>query len=192
MASTPRRWPSLRMLRPSSPASSARARAASITVARSRVRRRRGGTVLLLEDDDGGPWVPEPRSDGASGPSSGTAVDNTYTVVLRWCTYSVSNRLTSIGDPMEAVVRRAYGSHEVIRVEAVPRPTPGPGQVLIEVRAAAISPLDWHFMRGEPRAMRLQTGLRAPKDPRMGQDLAGVVVELGEGVTRWKVGDEVL
>lgn len=93
---------------------------------------------------------------------------------------------------MEAVVRRAYGSPEVIRVEEVPRPTPGPGQVLVEVRAAAINPLDWHFMRGEPRAMRLQTGLRAPKDPRMGQDLAGVVVELGEGVTRWKVGDEVL
>src|SRR5690606_38190310 len=69
---------------------------------------------------------------------------------------------------------------------------PGPGEVLVEVRAAGINPLDWHFMRGEPRPMRLQSGLRSPKDPRTGQDLAGVVVEVGEGVTRWAVGDEVL
>jgi len=93
---------------------------------------------------------------------------------------------------MKAVVRHSYGSPEVIHVADVPRSAPGPGEVLVEVRAAGINPLDWHFMRGEPRPMRLQSGLRAPKDPRMGQDLAGVVVEVGEGVTRWAVGDEVL
>ncbi len=92
---------------------------------------------------------------------------------------------------MKAAVHHTYGSPEAIRIEERPRPEPGPGEVLVRVRAAAVNPLDWHFLRGEPRIMRLQSGLVRPKELRMGQDVAGVVEAAGEGVTRFGVGDEV-
>ncbi|NLF03678.1 MAG: NAD(P)-dependent alcohol dehydrogenase [Actinomycetales bacterium] len=93
---------------------------------------------------------------------------------------------------MKAAVRHTYGPPSVIRIEDRPRPEPGEGEVLIRVAAAAANPLDWHFLRGAPRVMRLQSGLRRPKEVRLGQDVAGVIEAVGPGVTRWAVGDEVL
>jgi NADPH:quinone reductase-like Zn-dependent oxidoreductase len=63
--------------------------------------------------------------------------------------------------------------------------------VLVRVHAAALNPLDWHSVRGEPYVMRLDAGLGAPKDPRVGVDFAGVVDEVGPGVTRFRAGDAV-
>jgi len=92
---------------------------------------------------------------------------------------------------MKAAVRHTYGSPDVIRIEERPRREPGPDGVLVRVRAAALNPLDWHEMRGEPRVMRLRSGLRTPNEARLGVDVAGVVESVGEAVTRFAVGDEV-
>ena len=93
---------------------------------------------------------------------------------------------------MKAIRYHRYGGPEVLEVEDVDPPTIGDDDVLVRVRAAAVNPYDWHMMRGEPRLMRLRFGLRAPRDPRMGIDVAGVVEAVGADVTRFDVGDEVL
>lgn len=93
--------------------------------------------------------------------------------------------------PMMAVVHCDYGGPEVLRIARVPRPSPGAGEVLVQVRAASVNPLDWHYMRGVPRVMRLASGLRKPADIRVGVDFAGVVAATGSGVTRVAVGDAV-
>lgn len=98
---------------------------------------------------------------------------------------------TKSGEKMLAVVYHEYGGPEVLRLESTDRLLPTEMQVLIRVRAAAANALDWHVMRGSPYLMRLDAGLRAPHDPRMGVDVAGVVVAVGSKVTRFKPGDEV-
>ena len=95
------------------------------------------------------------------------------------------------GKFMQAVVYRQYGPPDVLRLERTEQWLPEDHQVLIKVRAASANPLDWHYMRGTPYLMRMDTGWRAPKSPRLGADMAGVVVEVGKDVTRFKPGDEV-
>jgi NADPH:quinone reductase-like Zn-dependent oxidoreductase len=63
--------------------------------------------------------------------------------------------------------------------------------VLIRVRAAAANPRDWHFMRGLPYVIRPQFGLRRPRNPLLGSDVAGQVEAVGTNVTRFRPGDEV-
>jgi NADPH:quinone reductase-like Zn-dependent oxidoreductase len=92
---------------------------------------------------------------------------------------------------VKAIRYYRYGGPEVLRLEDVPTPELNPGGVLVQVRAASVNPYDWHFMRGEPRVMRLGFGLRAPRNPRLGIDVAGVVAEVGADVTGLAVGDEV-
>jgi NADPH:quinone reductase-like Zn-dependent oxidoreductase len=92
---------------------------------------------------------------------------------------------------MKAVVRRCYGPPEVLALEDVEKPVPAAGQVLVKVRAAALNPLDWHYMRAEPYLIRLEAGIGAPKNPRLGVDFAGVVESVGPGVTKYKPGDAV-
>jgi len=93
--------------------------------------------------------------------------------------------------PMRAIVRCDYGTADVLRLEQVETPVPGDDEILVKVRAAAINPLDWHEMRGTPYLMRLGSGLRKPKDIRLGVDFAGTVEAVGRNVTRFKPGDEV-
>ena len=95
------------------------------------------------------------------------------------------------GELMQAIVYCDYGAPDVLRLEGLEKPVPGDEQLLIRVRAAAINPLDWHYMRGTPYVMRLGTGLRKPKEMRLGVDYAGTVEAVGKGVTRFKPGDEV-
>jgi len=92
---------------------------------------------------------------------------------------------------MKAIVYHKYGSPDVLRCEEVERPTAGDDEVLIKVRAASVNPLDWHFMRGTPYFLRLMAGLRKPKLPRLGVDVAGKVEAVGRSVTQFKPGDEV-
>lgn len=94
-------------------------------------------------------------------------------------------------DPMQAYVYCDYGGPEVMRLARIARPTPGEGAVLVRVHAVAVNPLDWHYLRGTPYVMRLETGLRKPAAPRLGVDFAGTVAALGPGVTAFAVGDEV-
>jgi NADPH:quinone reductase-like Zn-dependent oxidoreductase len=92
---------------------------------------------------------------------------------------------------MQAIVSRRYGPPDVLRLEEREKPTPGDNEVLIKVRAAAINPLDWHLMRGMPYGFRFTTGLRKPKDTRLGMDFSGEVEALGNNVTKLKLGDQV-
>ncbi len=92
---------------------------------------------------------------------------------------------------MKAIVYHSYGPPDVLGCEDVERPTAGDDDVLLKVRAAAVNPLDWHFMRGAPYLVRLMTGLRKPKLTRLGADVAGEVEAVGRNVTRFKPGDEV-
>lgn len=94
-------------------------------------------------------------------------------------------------ETMKAVTYRCYGSPDVLEYGDVEKPVPADSEVLVRVRAAAVNPLDWHYMRGSPYFMRLGTGIGAPKDPTMGVDFAGTIEAVGANVTRFKVGDEV-
>jgi len=92
---------------------------------------------------------------------------------------------------MKAIVFRSYGSPDVLRYEEIETPTPREKEVLIKVRAAALNPYDWHFMRGLPYLIRMMAGLRKPKIVRLGFDVAGHVESVGQSVTQFKPGDEV-
>lgn len=93
---------------------------------------------------------------------------------------------------MMAVTRTEYGPPDCLRIEQVARPEPIYGEVLVKVRAASINAGDHHAMRGRPLVMRVMTrGLVAPEAGRLGADLAGEVVRVGGGVTRFRPGDAV-
>lgn len=93
---------------------------------------------------------------------------------------------------MKAVFHERFGSLDVLEIRDVDPPIPGPGEVLVRVRAAGVNPGDRHAVRGVPYAARLMGyGLRTPKQSVPGQDLAGVVEVVGSGVTRFEPGDEV-
>src|SRR6478736_9689842 len=79
---------------------------------------------------------------------------------------------------MQAVVQDGYGTSDVLRVAQVTRPAIGPREVLVEVRAAGLDRGTWHLMQGKPRLLRLVFGLRTPKQPVIGRDVAGVVAEV--------------
>ncbi|MEZ5141825.1 MAG: NAD(P)-dependent alcohol dehydrogenase [Acidimicrobiales bacterium] len=92
---------------------------------------------------------------------------------------------------MQAIVRREYGSAQVLELTDADRPVPEDDQVLVRVRASSVNPYDWHAMTGLPQFMRLMTGLRRPKVAALGADLAGVVEEVGPAVHDLRPGDEV-
>jgi NADPH:quinone reductase-like Zn-dependent oxidoreductase len=88
---------------------------------------------------------------------------------------------------MKRIQYRQYGGPEVMRFEDFEPARPGPGQILVRVKAAAVNAIDWKIRNG---AMKIMTGRKFPRG--MGHDFAGVVTEVGAGVTRLGVGDEVL
>ena len=92
---------------------------------------------------------------------------------------------------MKAIVGRCYGSPAVLEFADVAKPTPADDEVLVKIHAAAVNPLDWHYMRGSPYFLRLMSGLGAPKNPRLGVDFAGTIEAVGKDVTRFQPGDEV-
>lgn len=89
--------------------------------------------------------------------------------------------------PMKALVATDYGTPFKVAVADVPAPSAGPGQVLIQVEAAALNPFDLILMSG---ALREMVPLAFPFV--IGMDAAGTVAALGEGVSRFAVGDPVL
>lgn len=92
---------------------------------------------------------------------------------------------------MKAAIQDRYGPVDVVRVEDVPKPTPGDGDVLVRVEAASVNRADLDGLGPRPGFVRLFVGLRAPRQHRTGLDVAGVVESIGAGVTRFKPGDEV-
>ena len=93
---------------------------------------------------------------------------------------------------MRAIVRDRYGPADVLELRDVDRPVVGDDEVLLRVRAAGVDQGVWHLMAGLPYPIRLAGyGLRAPKNPVLGADVAGVVEAIGSGVTSFQPGDEV-
>lgn len=91
---------------------------------------------------------------------------------------------------MKAVVYDRYGSPDVLRTEEVPMPSPRAGQVRVKVASTSVNLSDWECLRGSPAHARIG-GLRSPAHRTLGSDIAGVIDQVGEGVTRFRVGDEV-
>jgi NADPH:quinone reductase-like Zn-dependent oxidoreductase len=93
---------------------------------------------------------------------------------------------------MRAIVQAEYGPADVLRVGEVERPTIAADEVLVRVHAAGLDRGTWHLMAGLPYLFRLMgPGVRKPKNPVLGLDLAGTVEAVGAEVTRFEVGDEV-
>jgi NADPH:quinone reductase-like Zn-dependent oxidoreductase len=95
------------------------------------------------------------------------------------------------GPQMRAIVQREYGPADVLHMAEIDRPAIGADEVLVQVRAAGLDRGTWHLMVGLPLAVRLVYGLRGPKNPVPGLDVAGLVVAVGRDVTRFRPGDEV-
>jgi len=92
---------------------------------------------------------------------------------------------------MRAIVQERYGSAEVLHLGNVPLPEPKDKEVLVQVGAAGVDRGVWHIMTGLPYLGRLAFGLRKPRNPVPGMDLAGTVSAVGSSVTRFAVGDQV-
>jgi NADPH:quinone reductase-like Zn-dependent oxidoreductase len=92
---------------------------------------------------------------------------------------------------MKAIVQDEYGSADVLRLADINRPALGDDDVLLRVEAAGVDPGVWHLMTGLPYMIRLGYGLRKPKVPVRGRDVAGRVEAVGANVTRFRPGDEV-
>jgi NADPH:quinone reductase-like Zn-dependent oxidoreductase len=95
---------------------------------------------------------------------------------------------------MKAIVQDRYGDVDVLDFRDIDRPVPTDNQVLVRVRAAGLHRGDWHVMTGLPYLIRLAVptlGLRGPKTPVLGMDVAGTVEAVGPNVTRFHQGDEV-
>src|SRR3954449_4410479 len=97
------------------------------------------------------------------------------------------------GDPMQAIVQETYGSAEVLELKEIERPAIGEHDVLVAVRAAGVNPADWALMNGFPYIARPAPlyGLRRPRNPVRGTDVAGHVEAVGTAVTKFRPGDEV-
>ena len=93
---------------------------------------------------------------------------------------------------MKAIVQNTYGSADVLELRDIGKPKVAAGEVLVRVHAAGVDRGVWHLMTGLPYPVRLAgNGLRAPKTPVPGTNVAGVVEAVGHDVTRFQPGDEV-
>ena len=98
---------------------------------------------------------------------------------------------------MRAAVYERYGPPEVVEIREVPTPAPKAGEVRIRVRVTTVNAGDWRMRSLDlPRGFNLigrpMIGMRGPRAKVLGVELAGVIEALGDGVTRWNVGDEVI
>jgi NADPH:quinone reductase-like Zn-dependent oxidoreductase len=92
---------------------------------------------------------------------------------------------------MKAIVQDEYGTANNLVLADIDRPTAGTSEALIQIHAASVFIGDWHVVTGLPYAIRPKFGFRRPKARVRGQEMAGRVEAIGEGVTRFHPGDEV-
>jgi NADPH:quinone reductase-like Zn-dependent oxidoreductase len=105
----------------------------------------------------------------------------------------MENNRTYVDPPtMQAVIQDGYGAPErVLRLDEIPVPSIGADDVLIRMRATSVNTPDWATVSGVPYILRLGSGLRRPRHPVRGSDIAGVVKAVGRRVTDLAPGDEV-
>jgi NADPH:quinone reductase-like Zn-dependent oxidoreductase len=93
---------------------------------------------------------------------------------------------------MRAAVRDRFGAPaNVVEIQEVEKPVPADDEVLVRVRATSVNAADWYDVTGRPYIARPTTGLRKPKNERLGVDYAGTVEAVGKNVTQFQPGDEV-
>jgi len=92
---------------------------------------------------------------------------------------------------MKAILQDAYGTAGDLVLADIDRPTAAPGEVRVRVHAASVFIGDWHVLTGLPYAIRPKLGMRRPKARVAGQEMAGRVEAVGEGVTRFRQGGDV-
>lgn len=92
---------------------------------------------------------------------------------------------------MQAALRYQYGSPDRILITDYPKPVPKKNEILIRIKATTVNRTDCGVLSGKPYIFRFFVGWPKPRTPILGTDFAGVVEELGEMVTKFKVGDKV-
>lgn len=92
---------------------------------------------------------------------------------------------------MQAIVYHNYGSPDMLNMEAVQKPIPKEGEILVKVVAASTAAGDWHLLRAKPFLARFAFGLLRPKYKILGADVAGRVEAVGRNATQFQPGDEV-
>jgi NADPH:quinone reductase-like Zn-dependent oxidoreductase len=95
------------------------------------------------------------------------------------------------GGTMKALVQEGRGSADALHLREIPRPQATEGRVILRMRAASVNALDWHTTHGGLILEIMGKLMRSKDEPVRGVDVAGTVVEVGPGVTRFKPGDEV-
>ena len=92
---------------------------------------------------------------------------------------------------MKAAIYAKYGSPEVLEVADIPKPTPGPNEIVVQVHATTVTPVDIAFLRAKPWINRLFLGLRRPKNQVLGSNFAGEVESVGADVKSFAPGDRI-
>jgi NADPH:quinone reductase-like Zn-dependent oxidoreductase len=93
---------------------------------------------------------------------------------------------------VRAAIHERYGAPgRVVEIRDLEKPAPAPDEVLVRIRAASVNISDWYAVTGRPWIARGSTGIRGPKETRIGADYAGIVEAVGSGVPDFRPGDEV-
>lgn len=92
---------------------------------------------------------------------------------------------------MKAIVIKKYGSPENLKIQEIPKPKINKNEILIKIKAVSINDLDLGIIQGKSLINRLLAGLVRPRIKILGSDIAGVVEEIGENITNFKIGDKV-
>jgi len=103
----------------------------------------------------------------------------------------MANQTESGSRTMKALVQEGRGSADALHLREIPRPQATEGRVIVRMRAASVNALDWHTTHGGLLLEIMGKLMRSKDEPVRGVDVAGTVVEVGPGVTRFKPGDEV-
>jgi NADPH:quinone reductase-like Zn-dependent oxidoreductase len=92
---------------------------------------------------------------------------------------------------MKAAMHDTYGEPEVVEIREIPSPVPIEDEVLVKVHAASVNRADLDWLLPKSQLFRVFTGVRAPRNKRLGLDVAGVIEAVGPTASRFKVGDRV-
>ncbi|MGB5171052.1 MAG: NAD(P)-dependent alcohol dehydrogenase [Eudoraea sp.] len=92
---------------------------------------------------------------------------------------------------MKAFLQETYGSVQNLKLTNIPKSIPKENEVLIKIYATSINDYDWSMIRGKPYIYRLMYGIFKPKNKVLGMELSGIIEQIGEKVSNFKIGDEV-